>query len=175
LLKIFLADEMVEPGRQTDRHFMKRFILIASLALAVCQSPAAEPGTSLFLQQAYEQLISVRFFAFGEVSDAWTLPRVCTTSPGERAFNTLVASTNGLPWFKAVLTNGTTAARLYALIGIRHLAPEQFDVFAAPILATNTPVGFRMGDIGMRMEASNIVAEIKKGSYEDFCPSKSSR
>jgi len=154
---------------------MRRLSLIISLALAVCQSPAAEPGASPILQQAYDQLVSVRFFAFGEVSKAWSLPRVCATSPGERAFNTLVASTNGLPLFKAAVTNGTTEAKLYALIGIRHWDPEQFDAFAAPIIATNPRVGFQMGDVGMLMRASNIVAQIKKGSFEDYCPPENSR
>jgi hypothetical protein len=84
----------------------------------------------------------------------------------------LAASTNGLPLFQAALTNGTTEAKLYALIGIWHLAPQQFDAAAAPIIAANPPVGFRIGDIGMLVGASNIVMQIKRGSYEDYCPPK---
>jgi hypothetical protein len=160
---------------QVARYFIQRFILFASLTLTLCQSPAAEDSTSPILQQAYAQLLSVRVFAFGDVGRAWTPPCAWTTSQGEHCFSTLAESTNGLPLFKAALTNGTTEARLYGLIGVRHFAPEQFDAFAAPIIASNPPVRFLIGDIGMLMSASNIVAQIKKDAYEDYCPPESSR
>jgi hypothetical protein len=83
---------------------------------------------------------------------------------------TLAASTNGLPFFKAALTNGTAEARLYALVGIRHLAPEQFDALAAPLVASNPLVKLRVGDTTMIMSASNVVGQVKKGWYEEFCP-----
>jgi len=154
---------------------MRRLSLILSLALAVCQSPAAEAGASLFLQQAYERLLSVRVFAFGEVGGGWTPPQLWMTSEGEHCLRTLAASTDGLPLFKAALTNSTSEAKLYALVGIQHLAPEQFDALAAPVIAANPPVHLRIGDTGMGMNASNIVAQIKKGWYEEFCPPKDSR
>jgi len=96
-------------------------------------------------------------------------------SPGEQSLRTLAESTNGLPLLRAALTNGTTAAKLYALCGIRHLAPEQFDSLAAPLTHTHSRVGVRVGSIEMVMQTSNIVAQIKKGSYEDFLPSAKSQ
>ena len=165
---------LAEPGSLGHSHFMKQFILIASLILAVCESPATEPNESPILQQAYEQLLSVNFFAFGDVGEAWTSPLVCATSKGERAFDTLIASTNGLPLFQSAVTNGTTAARLYALIGIRHWAPEQFDTFAQS-MDTNWGVVLKIGTLGMVVSTSNIVAQIKRGAFEDYCPPKSSR
>lgn len=145
-------------------HIMRRLSLIATLALAVCQSPAAESTASPILQQAYDQLLSVRHFAFGDVGYART------TAPGESSFRTMAASTNGLPLFRAALTNGTTEARLYALCGIRHLAPEQFDALAAPITGANARVSLMVGCIQMQMQASNIVAQIKSGSYDYYSP-----
>jgi hypothetical protein len=153
----------------------RRLSLIILLALAVCESPAAESDASIFLQQAYDRLLSVKAFAFGEVGGAWTPPQTRLTSEGERCLRTPAASTNGLPLFKAALTNGTTEARLYALIGIRHLAPQQFDTLAAPTIAANPRVRLRIGDIGMVMSASNIVAQIKKGFYEEYCPAENRR
>jgi hypothetical protein len=135
----------------------------------VCQSPAAEPSASPILQQSYNELLAVEFLAFGEAETRWGGP--CMISPGERSLRTLVETTNGLPLLRAALTNGTTAAKLYALCGIRHLAPEQFDSLAAPLTRTNLAVGVRVGWIKMGMSTSNLVARIKSGAYEDFLPS----
>ena len=96
-------------------------------------------------------------------------------SPGEQSLRTLAESTNGLPLLRAVLTNGTPAAKLYALCGIRHLAPEQFDSLAAPLTRIDLTVGVTVGWIKMVMPASNIVAQIKRGSYDDFLPSEERR
>jgi len=148
---------------------MRKLIIIVVMVLAVCQCPAAESSASPILQQAYEQLISVRSFAFGDVGLART------TSQGESCFRTIAATTNGLPVFSAALTNGTAEARLYALCGIRHLAPEQFDALAAPITGANARVSLMVGCIQMQMRASNIVAQIKSGSYDDCFPPDTSR
>src|SRR2546427_821043 len=83
--------------------------LIASLALLVGQCFAAvssaPPQTP---QQAYEQLRSIKCFAFGGVGYAGT------TSKGEVAFRAVAASTNGLQLLTTTLTNGTVEAKLYA-------------------------------------------------------------
>jgi hypothetical protein len=145
---------------------MRELLLIVSLTLAACQSIAADSSGSPILQQAYDQLLVVRFFAFGDVD------RPPATSTGERCFRSLAASTNGLPLFKAALTNGTTAARLYALCGVRHLAPEQFDALAAPVTTADARVSLMVGDMQMQMRASNLVAQIKRGWYDDCFPSE---
>ena len=145
-------------------------LIAAALTLLAGQSPAAEPGTSPILQQSYARLVSVGFFAFGEVQIGWGGPYMI--SPGEKSLRTLTESTNGLPLLRAALTNGTTAAKLYALCGIRHLAPEEFDSLAAPLADAKSLLDVRAGSISMAMPASKIVAQIKSGSYEDFLPSK---
>lgn len=152
---------------------MRKLLFIIPLAVAVCQCRAAEPSASPMLQQAYDRLLSVSAFAFGDVQAYGD--GICTTSPGEQSVRTLAESTNGLPLLRAALTNGTTAAKLYALCGIRHLAPEQFDFLAAPLTHTNSGVGVRVGSMVMALQTSNIVAQIKKGSYEDFLPSATSQ
>src|SRR6476660_5770871 len=118
---------------------MRGLWFIIPLALVLSQCMAAGPGASPVLQQAYDRLLSVEAFAFGDVLEHGDV--VCTTSRGEQCFRTLAESTNGLPLFRAALTNGNAAAKLYALCGIRHLAPEQFDSLAAPIVFINSRVG----------------------------------
>ena|SRR3989442_8703321 len=148
---------------------MHRLSLIAALTLAACQGPAAESSATPLLQQAYEQLLSIRSFAFGATG------RAGMSSPGEHSFRTLAATTNRLPLFKAALTNGTTEAKLYALCGIRHLAPEQFDALAEPVTTADARVSLMVGCIQMQMRASNIVAQIKSGSYDDWFPGEKCR
>jgi len=152
---------------------MRTLAIITFLTLLHCQSPAAEHSPSPLLQQSYDRLLSVGFFAFGEVQSGRGDP--CMISPGESALRTLADSTNGLPLLRAALTNGTTAAKLYALCGIQHLAPEQFDSLAAPVVRSHSKVGVTVGWIQMVMPASNIVAQIKRGSYEEFLPSARSQ
>ena len=162
------SDSLMSLGIRLPDTVMRKSSFIILLATAVYQCLAAEPGTSPMLQQAYDRLRSVNAFAFGDVQAYGNV--VCTTSPGEQCFRTLAESTNGLPLFRSTLTNGTVAARLYALCGIRRLAPEQFDTLAEPITRTNSRVGVRVGSIGMVMMSSNIVAQIRRGAYDDFYP-----
>jgi hypothetical protein len=142
--------------------------------MAVGRCLAAESSASPMLQQAYDQLLSVKAFALWEIGIAGAMSQeeqcIRFTSQGEQCFRTLVVSTNGLPLFKAALTNGTTAARLYALCGIRLLAPDQFDSLAAPLTRTNSRVFVMVGSIGNSMGTSNIVAQIRRGSFDDLFP-----
>jgi hypothetical protein len=149
---------------------MRTLSFITFLTLMVSQGPAAEHSASPILQQAYDRLLSVGYFGFGEIQRGWGGPYLI--SPGEQSLRTLAESTNGLPLLRATLTNGTTAAKLYALCGVQHLAPEQFDSLAAPLARTNSMVGVRVSWIGMVLPTSNMVAQIKSGSYEEFLPSK---
>ncbi len=111
-------------------------------------------------QQAYEQLLSVRVFAFGGVGYAGT------TSEGERAFHAMLASPNAARLFRAALTNGTSEAQLYALCGLRRLERGAFDRHSARILAANPSVRTMSGCIQTDERASNVVARIGSGHYD---------
>lgn len=145
---------------------MRTSSFITFLGLMACQGPAAEHSASPRLQQAYDQLLTVQYFGFGEIQRGWGGPYLI--SPGEQSLRTLVENTNGLPLLRATLTNGTTAAKLYALCGVQRLAPEQFDSLAAPLARTNSMVVVRVSWIGMGLQTSNVVAQIKSGSHEEF-------
>jgi hypothetical protein len=134
------------------------------------QGSAAEHSASPILQQAYDQLLTVQYFGFGDIQRGWGGPYLI--SPGEQSLRTLVESSDGWPLLRATLTNGTTAAKLYALCAVQHLAPEEFDSLAAPLARTNSMVLVRVSWIGMALQTSNIVAQIKSSSYEEFLPPK---
>ena len=83
--------------------------LIAALNIAIPFGVRAQenrPSDPLTPQQAYEQLLSVRCFAFGGVGFAGV------TSEGERAYRAIAGGTNALALFSAVLTNGNAPAKL---------------------------------------------------------------
>jgi len=129
--------------------------VLAALSLA---TPAS--GGEQTPQQAYEQLSSVRCFAFGGVGYAGTI------SEGERAFRAVLASPNAARLFRAALTNGTSEAQLYALCGLRRLERETFDRHAARILAANPSVRTMSGCMQTDERASNVVARIGSGQYD---------
>jgi hypothetical protein len=130
-----------------------------ALALAAESAAPAEPQTP---QQAYEQLLTVKSFAFGGVGFAGI------TSDGERAFHTIAAATNALELFRVALTNGTTEARLYALCGIRKLAPKRFEAHAKPLVAANPTASTMSGCIVTELPASKVVQNIAAGLYDRY-------
>ena len=137
--------------------------LIAALNLGISFGVRAQvnrPSDPPTPQQAYVQLLSVGFFAFGGVGYAGI------TSEGEKAYRAIAGGTNALALFSAVLTNGNSAAKLYALCGIRQLSPRTFDTHAKAIRMANPQVETMSGCMAMNEYATNVVARIASGSYD---------
>jgi hypothetical protein len=128
-------------------------------ALATEVNPPANQQTA---QQAYQRLLSTRFFAFGGVGFAGT------PSEGESAFHLLLSSPSALELFQTALTKTNTSAEatLYALCGIRRLAPATFGAHARALVERNPKVQTMSGCIAMDDRASNVVARIASGSYD---------
>jgi len=140
-------------------------VAFAGLLALRSHGSAAEPVRSsggLTADEAYQQLLFTKFFAFGGVGFAGT------TSEGERAFHAIAASTNALELFTTVLAQGNAQSRLYALCGIRRLAPEKFNVLAKPIVVANPKVSTMAGCVGRDDRASNVVAHIAGGLYDFY-------
>ena len=141
-------------------------ILIFIAALSVCglnilAQPLRRPD-SPSPQQAYEQLLTVRRFAFGGVGYAGV------TSQGEIAYRAIAGSTNALALFSATFTNGNAQAKLYALCGIRRFAPGTFDAHACSLIVANPQVETMSGCIVRHEFATNVVARISSGSYDIY-------
>jgi hypothetical protein len=136
---------------------------LATSLLAGYHTLAAEPVLSVGgpgIQQAYEQLLSTKSFAFGGVGFAGT------TSAGQKAFDVIAARTNALELFRAVLSKGNPEGKMYALCGIHRLAPEKFNNLAKPVVAANSKVSTMSGCLVMEDRAANVVARIAKGFYD---------
>jgi hypothetical protein len=143
---------------------MRASLLIPLILSLLCQchcfaADSTAPPQQAF-RQVYEQFCSIKTFAFGGVGPLGAM------SDGERCFRTVAMSSNALQLFATALTNGTTEARLYALCGIRHLAPRTFDAHAAPVVAANKRAAIMVGCFLSRERTSNVVVRIKEGLYD---------
>ncbi len=141
--------------------------LAAAVALLTWGKPgyAAEPAAPAKAQtpqQACQQLLSVGTFALGGVGF------VGTTSEGEKAYRTIVNSKDSLALFRSVLKNGSAEAKLYALCGIRRLAPESYNAEAKALIAANPKVRTVSGCIVMEEPAANVVKRIASGAYDFY-------
>ena len=120
------------------------------------------PGEKLTPEQAYQHLLSAEFFAFGPVFLGGI------TSDGERAFRAILTSTNALQLFRAASTHTNAVANLYALCGIRKLAPATFDAQAKRLIAANPEVIHMAGCKRSQLHAKYLVEWIASGSYDNF-------
>ena len=111
-------------------------------------------------QRACERLSSVTQFAFGEVGIAGT------TSEGEKAFRSVIATTNALSCFRAVLANGSSEAKLYALCGLRQLDRASFAAASKVVVEANPKVTTMSGCILWSQRAADVVKRIAAGAYD---------
>lgn len=139
-------------------------VTIALLSLGSHRSVAETVPSSgpQAVRQAYKQLLSAKVFAFGGVGFAGTI------SEPEKAFHIVAADTNALEHFSGLLRDGSGAAQLYGLCGIRGLAPKTFDNKAKPIIAANPKVNTMAGCLMAEEAASDVVARIALGRYDPY-------
>jgi hypothetical protein len=135
------------------------YLMIPPSPVASQTPNAAELPTP---QEAYQQLLNIRQFAFGGIGFAGL------TSPGEKAYRSIAGATNAVALFSAMLTNGNPQARLYALCGIRQLAPGSFDALARPLRSASLEVETVQGCIIQHEPAKNVIARIESGSYDAY-------
>jgi len=131
--------------------------LVTNAAFAAERSDHSEPRT---VEQAYQQLLSTKVFALGGVGFAGTI------SEGEKAFQLVAASTNGLSLFKAAIKHGTPEAQMYGLLGIRKLSRENVDVYVKSLQSANPTITTMSGCLMAEERASNVVARIVTGKYD---------
>ena len=132
-------------------------LVVIALGASGQQIPAPGPPTP---QRSYEQLLTIRSFAFGGIGFAGG------TSEGEAAYQAIAASTNALAFFSGVFTNGNAQAKLYALCGIRRFAPGRFASYAGSLQAANPEVETIQGCIVSHEFATNVISRISAGSYD---------
>jgi hypothetical protein len=129
------------------------------IALGALGQPSSPPD-EWPPQRAYQQLLTIRSFAFGGIGFAGR------TSEGEAAYQAIAASTNALALFSGVFTNGNAQAKLYALCGIQRFAPGRFASYAGSLRAANPEVETIQGCIISHEFAIDVISRISAGSYD---------
>ena len=138
--------------------FIAVLLVLFSVESGYCAEPL--PQTTNSIQQAYEELLAAKYFAFGGVGYAGS------TSPGERAFRAVLASTNALELFSSTLAKGTDAGKLYALCGIRSLNKISFDDSAKLLKKADPIVPTMSGCFASSEKASSLIQQIANGTYD---------
>ena len=146
---------------------MKRVLILSALLLAGIGENAGHAADKPPVQkkpptpeQAGEQLVKVRAFAFGGVGFAGTI------SEGERAWRIILTSPDALKLFRSTLSTGTTEAKLYALCGIRQLDKPSFPALAKPVLDANPQVTTMAGCSLTHEPAASVIQRIAAGQYD---------
>jgi len=125
----------------------------ALLAPAVCA--ADETAESV------RELIEAPFFSWGGIGIGATI------SSAEKAFRTLAKqpSASAVNNFETIYRKAATAGRLYALLGLRDLAPARFGEVLPKALKSGEPVETITGCIVDRDSESGIASLIAAGAY----------
>jgi len=148
---------------------MKPWMMIGLVAMVAALAGCASPSLPLSAyrgdpfrsaQNAGERLCSVNVFAFGGIGVAGVM------SDGEGAYRYIWTCPEASAIFTSVLEEGTPAAKLYALCGLRTLEPDLFSQHARKLSKENPVVTTLQGCIGDHKKAATIVRRIRRGRYE---------
>jgi len=130
----------------------------AILALALAAAAAFPTASGATTEP--KSLAEVEEFAFGGVGVAGI------QSQGESFFRGVMDRPDAVTTFKKILGNGTPAAKLYALCGIRLLSEKDFDAAAASLLKSNETVTTMRGCVLTKERVGEIARQISVGSYD---------
>lgn len=115
---------------------------------------------------AAERLTTIELFAFGGIGFAGT------TSDGEKAFRLVMEKPHeeALRTMEEVFANGSAAAKSYALVGIRTLAPARFETLYQSVAHSREKVHTMSGCIGGTRTLQELANEIRSGAYNKTFP-----
>ncbi len=78
---------------------------------------------------------------------------------------------HALPAMEAIFANGSAAAKSYALVGIRRLAPDRFEALYKSVAHSQEKVQTMSGCIARTKKLQEVANEIKSGAYDRNLPS----
>jgi hypothetical protein len=94
----------------------------------------------------------------------------------ENDFFSVLASHRNKELLCEVFETGTPAAKAYALAGLRHLAPKQFEKYGERFIAENTTVSGISGCIGWQMTSAEAVTNLRsRDMLRQYLPLKLER
>jgi hypothetical protein len=134
--------------------------LVALLFQGTKRSEAAEPGP------AEAVLEKASMFALGGIGVAGTM------SPGERALREILANPNAVSRMERLLTNATTAGRLYALLGLRLKDRALYNRIIQELRPVDAKVETARGCMLSQESFGDLVKEIERGQYDTFLDRK---
>jgi hypothetical protein len=143
---------------------IRRIQTLLAITLAAAAFP---PAMSEAATEQPKSLAEVQEFAFGGVGAAGV------PSQGEGFFRSVMEEKDALTRFRNILNNGTPAAKLYALCGIRLLAQKDFDATAAALLKSNETVTTVRGCMLTNERVGEVARQISQGAWD--IPLKSPR
>lgn len=127
-------------------------VCTAALSYAFAAAPPTDEAA---------QLKDISHFALGSIG------RAGIESEGEKAFREMLRKPDAVQTFREVLKNGTPAARLYALCGIRLLKPEEFAASAELVRNSDEKVTLIRGCIVAHEMLGKVAGEIGQGKYDE--------
>ena len=150
-----------------------RYLTLALLlvSLAGCSGISSEKSGCAQWDSAssidpFELLKNSMCFRIGGVGAA------AATPPEEIALRRLMAKKGADEVLQKLFIEGSPAGQLYALFGLRSVAPTDFDRIAAQLKPNNTSIWTQGGCIVYQMPMNEIVQAIKNGQYDIYMKRK---
>lgn len=160
--KTVLSDLSVVTASPPVKAYAVAFVLVASIL------GAAEPSHDevLATDRNVQGLTTIQMFSLAN-SSPWGsvgLPA------GEVYLKRILREKEPLPFLRAAYNTGSPAGKLYALAGIRSVAPELFDVCVKDIRESgyNPTITYRRGCLGGEASFQLFMMEIAIGLYDGY-------
>lgn len=122
--------------------------------------PALIAAESPNQRDTAKRLMTVSVFAFGDVGRGGNI------SAGEKDFRRILRDENAITEFHVILTRGTVPAKLYALAGIRALAPGEFDSAVSSVANQDQDVRTISGCIPRSRKFAEMVRDLRGGRFD---------
>jgi hypothetical protein len=139
-----------------------------AFALLVSIAAAAEPSRDevIAADPNVKGLAGVGIFQLADVAP-WTPNRV---SAGDYYLKRILREKDPLPFLRAAYNTGSPAGKLYALAGIRSVAPELFDLCVKDIRQSgyNPTMIYHRGCLGGETSFQLFMMEIAVGIYDHY-------
>ena len=137
-----------------------RFPLLAVFLVLLALVGACAEDLSLDIRD----LAQVTKFAFGPGAKSGKI------SEGEKKFHDLYHNKFAVTYLESVFQQGTVEAKMYALVGLRHKAPQVYEQYARAnhALLRTQKVHAVLDGVSSKEDATHILKKIDAGDYDAY-------